>query len=174
MTNATTDNTAEELLARFAEALQDIEAHPKLEAALKRWKGFDFTVKRNGQWLLEGFVNYFQHVHDIIRALDPSTPEQLPPQCFDTESIAAFFRLPDDAFAAYRQTFRGVRVRACGPPRPPGRPQKNRWIADFIHERMGRMAPSDIYKEFREHHPHENGDADRLRRIYRYYYGRRK
>jgi hypothetical protein len=158
---------------KLVEALRSLEPGSSLDLVVQRWKGFSIVTKVGGQWLLEGFVEYFHFWYDLFRAVDPSLPPQLPPQCFDTESISAFFRLPAGAFAEYRQRRRGVRVRSIGPPRPPGRPETTRWIAEFIHERRDRMTMPQIYAEFRRTHPEENGDDDRLRKVYRRFCGRR-
>lgn len=162
----------DDIKRRIAQAWRNAEPGSELDEVRQRWKDFRFVVKRDGEWLLEGFVNLFQYIHEVARAVDPTIPPQLPPHCFDVENLACFFRLPRDAFAGYRQQRRGVRVRASGPPRPPGRPRKLQWIADFIHERRERLTMTEIYKEFRQAHPDENGDDDRLRKLYQRYYGR--
>jgi hypothetical protein len=161
---------AADLAERLAKELRQIQSGSRLYQVLQRWKDFDFIVKENGKWLLEGFVNWFHKNYEILRAVDPTFPPSLPPQCFDMESITAFFRLPGDAFASYRQKRRGVRVRACGPPRPPGRPRRFEWIADFLQRQLDRdFTLREACERFRRSYPEENGDDDRLRKILRRY-----
>lgn len=92
-----------DLSERIANALRNVEPGSELDQVLQRWEGFEFTVQQDGEWLLEGFINFFQNAFEIVRAVDPSIPPQLPPQCFNTESIARLFRLPEDAFTGYRR-----------------------------------------------------------------------
>ncbi|MDB4777841.1 hypothetical protein OAG68_00125 [bacterium] len=81
------------------EALRSPEPGSKVEAIVKKWHNFDLAVQRNGEWLLEGFVNTFQMLSEVGRAVDPSFPKKLPAHCFSAKHIAEFFRLPADAFS---------------------------------------------------------------------------
>lgn len=88
-----------DLRVRIAKALRDPEPGSQVEIVVRKWRNFDFTVSRNGEWFLEGFVNFFQMHHEIARAVDPSFPDKLPAHCFSAEHIAKLFRLPEDAFS---------------------------------------------------------------------------
>lgn len=88
-----------DLRVRIAKALRDPEPGSQVEIVVRKWRNFDFTVGRNGEWLLEGFVNFFQMHHEIARAVDPSFPDKLPAHCFSAEFISELFRLPEDAFS---------------------------------------------------------------------------
>jgi excisionase family DNA binding protein len=85
-------------LERIVEALKNPDNH--VQAVLARWQDHDFTVRVNGKWRLEGFINFFQSVQELVAAVDGTTPPGLPPQCLDPVQIARFFRIPLDEFAA--------------------------------------------------------------------------
>lgn len=90
---------ASDLVTRIGIALRKPEPDPKITAVLDKWRHFKFTVKSNGKWVLEGFVNFFQMHHELARAVDPDFSDRLPSQCFSSREIAEFFGLPSDAFA---------------------------------------------------------------------------
>ena len=82
----------------LVKALGNPEEFPEVQEVMNRWKNLSHTVKSDGQWRLEGFISFFQQFHELMRAVDPTFPAHLPAHCFDPDSIAKFFRLPDDAF----------------------------------------------------------------------------
>jgi hypothetical protein len=79
---------------RISEALRNAESGTQLDAVRTRWDGFEHSVQQNGDWKLEGFITYFQHCHEMMRAIDPSLPSTLPPRCFDPAWIAEVFGIP--------------------------------------------------------------------------------
>lgn len=88
-----------DFVTRIGIALRKPEPDEKVAAVLDKWKNFRPTLKINGKWVLEGFVNLFQMHHELARAVDPNCSESLPSRCFSPREIAKFFRLPSDAFA---------------------------------------------------------------------------
>lgn len=48
----------------------------------------------HGNWLYENFIAMFRACHGLMRAVDPTVPESLPPHCFDREFIADMFKIP--------------------------------------------------------------------------------
>jgi hypothetical protein len=83
---------------RISEALRNAEPGSQLDAVRSRWDGFEHSVQQNGDWKLEGFITYFQHCHEMMRAIDPSLPSTLPARCFDPTRIAGFFGIPVEEF----------------------------------------------------------------------------
>jgi hypothetical protein len=83
---------------KLVEALKDPSKNLAVQEVIERWRGRSHTVKSGDDWRLEGFISFFQYFHELMSAVDPSFLTRLPPQCFDPDSIAKFFRLPDDAF----------------------------------------------------------------------------
>ena len=84
------DLTSKEL----RQALENVEQGSELDLILEKWKGFQHTVKENETWKLEGFISWFQHNYEIMRAIEPSLPPALPQHCVDPDSIARFFGIP--------------------------------------------------------------------------------
>jgi hypothetical protein len=92
------DSNNSHRLDRIAEALKNPDS--QLQAVLARWQDHDFTVRVDGKWRLEGFINFFQSVVETLAAVDGAQPPPLPSQCLDPVQIARFFRIPLDEFAA--------------------------------------------------------------------------
>ena len=90
-----------EIIKRIGEEVRTGDPDSPVNQVIARWKGHDFTVKFNGQWRLEGFVDYFRWWNDLACAVDLTQPRSLPPQCFDPIGIARLFGLPVEEFVRY-------------------------------------------------------------------------
>ena len=62
------------------------------------WRGHDFTVKVNGRWCLDGFIKWYLHAFEILRARDPNTYRQFPPRLCDPLVIALMHGIPPEEF----------------------------------------------------------------------------
>lgn len=153
----------EQMYSDIRQALQSVEPGSQLDQVLQRWRGFDHIVRANEKWLLEGFVSFFQSHYELARAVDPSLEPGLPPQCFDPEAIAQFFRLTPDAFSESRED-------VVGTVRKPGRPSDTRSIGKFVHEhREQGLTMKEIFVNYREMHPDDKRvtNMEQMRGAYR-------
>jgi len=88
------DNAMQELTPQeYVDGIRDLIETGETDD-LRHWGDGNFTVRQNGKWLYEGFVNVFQALHEAMRAIDPSIPAGLPSHCLDPEVIVMFFRIP--------------------------------------------------------------------------------
>ena len=83
---------------RISEALRQAESESSIDTVRSRWDGFEHSVQQNGEWKLEGFITYFQHCHEMMRAIDPSLPSTLPSRCFDPAWLAGVFGISVEEF----------------------------------------------------------------------------
>jgi hypothetical protein len=83
------------------QAIRDAEPGSEVARLRKDWEGHGQPVRVNGQWRLEGFIDYFRYNLDLMCAVDPTLDPNLPPQCFDPASIAALFRIPVEELAPW-------------------------------------------------------------------------
>jgi hypothetical protein len=85
-------------LDRIQEAIVNDETDTKLGRVLDRWRGHEFICRRDGQWLFDGFVLYFKMVAEVLSAIDPSIPPDVPPHLLDPAQLAYFFDIPLEEF----------------------------------------------------------------------------
>jgi len=83
---------------RITEALSNAEPGSEIDNVQNRWNGFEHSVQQSSKWKLEGFITYFQHCHEMMRAIDPSLPSTLPARCFDPAWVAKVFGIPVEDF----------------------------------------------------------------------------
>jgi hypothetical protein len=155
------------IIKRIGEQFRTGDPDSPVNQVIARWKGHDFTVKVNGQWRLEGFIDYFRWWNDLACAVDSTQPRSLPPQCFDPIGIARLFGLPVEEFARYlprqpNQIFGD-----------PGRKNTTKEIAAFaaVRREEGKTW-KEIYDEWKHNHPDDAivKTADTIREAYRRHY----
>ena len=154
----------EEFYNRISEALRTCEEGSELADVLAKWDKHEFVVRRNGVWRLEGFINFFQKLHEIMCVVDPTIDPALPPQCFDARSIARFFRLPPDAFDHQLR----------GPLGTPGRKATTADVAQFaLRGRQQKMTWKEIAQAWKREHPADRRvkNWESIREAYRRCYG---
>jgi hypothetical protein len=157
-----------QIMKRIAEERRSGDPESPLNQAVANWKGHDFSVKVNGHWRLEGFIDFFRSINDLMCAVDPAQPPSLPPQCFDPIGIARLFGLPVDEFARYlpRQP-----RRIFG---EPGRKSTTKEIAALAAVRREEAKTwREIFDEWKQRHPDDGvvKTPDTIREAYRRHYG---
>jgi hypothetical protein len=91
----------EQVMKRIADERRSGDPESPVNQAIKKWEGHDFTVKVNDQWRLEGFIEFFMSMNDLLCAADPTWPRSLKPQCFDPVGIARLCGFPVEEFAQF-------------------------------------------------------------------------
>lgn len=81
-------------IERIMQAIRDAEPESEVARLKADWEDHKQPVQVNGQWRLEGFIDYFRYNLDLMLASDPTLDPNLPQQCFDPASIAALFGIP--------------------------------------------------------------------------------
>ncbi len=158
----------EEIIKRIAEEIRSGKPNSSVNQTIARWKGHQYIVKVNGQWQLEGFIDYLRWWNDLACAVDPSRPRAIPPHCFHPLGIASLFGLPVEEFARFV------------PPQPrriigrPGRKTTTKHIADFaaVRRESGRSW-REIYEDWRHDRPDDAvvKSPETIREAYRRNYG---
>ena len=161
------ESSAEEL----RKCLLNLEEGSELHCVVTRWSRFNHVVRTNEAWRFVSFVTYFQHLYELLRAISPTLPPQLPPQCVDPDAITEFFNLPVDAFDAYRRAPR-VRTKRLGLSRRSGRPPSTKDIADFVERHRHHLTWKEIFTEYRESHAEDTRvrNVEQMRGAWRRWY----
>lgn len=82
------------LFEQIQAAFANMQPGSKLAEVHARWANFEHVVQVNGRWRAEGFITCFQHLHEILRAIDPSVQPSLPRGFLDLDNIARIFKIP--------------------------------------------------------------------------------
>ncbi len=157
-----------EIVNRIAEEIRSGDPNNPVNQTIARWKGHQCIVKVNGQWQLEGFIDYLRWWNDLACAVDPSRPRAIPPHCFHPIGIARMFRLPVEEFARFLPRQPG---RTIG---KPGRKNTTKHIADFAAvRREQRKTWREIYEDWKHAQPDDAvvKSKETVREAYRRHYG---
>jgi hypothetical protein len=92
---------ASNMLERFQAAMGNRKNDPDLDQALTRAGSYRPVVWADGKWRLGGLITYLQLQYDVVRAVDPSLPVGIHPDCLDPVRIAKVFGIPLEEFDCY-------------------------------------------------------------------------